>query len=341
MCDSAEKSCALGISAFLTRPNGNIVLFVDLGGDHEARCHRGNCRHLHNRIYTNRISGGYAGEGTYRRTGSAGHLDGFLCWRQVGYSWGKADTDQNTNATIVSFPGTVFNTITSPLAPFAGSSSPRLDGFIVGAQAGYNWQFNPRWVLGFETDIQHSAERGSGTFLDPFSTTVCTGAVFQPPGPAVCFATSPATGALAMNYTAEIDWFGTVRARLGYLVTDQLLLYATGGLAYGRVHVTAFATSAVSVLGGAPSVTTSPLGFISAKINVGWTVGGGIEGRFTYWLPPAWSWKLEYLYVDLGSLDTVIPLAGGPGFIGTFGTITTHTDFTDHIVRVGLNYKFN
>ena len=259
MCDSAEKSCALGISAFLTRPNGNIVLFVDLGGDHEARCHRGNCRHLHNRIYTNRISGGYAGEGTYRRTGSAGHLDGFLCWRQVGYSWGKADTDQNTNATIVSFPGTVFNTITSPLAPFAGSSSPRLDGFIVGAQAGYNWQFNPRWVLGFETDIQHSAERGSGTFLDPFSTTVCTGAVFQPPGPAVCFATSPATGALAMNYTAEIDWFGTVRARLGYLVTDQLLLYATGGLAYGRVHVTAFATSAVSVLGGAPSVTTSPL----------------------------------------------------------------------------------
>jgi hypothetical protein len=74
MCDSAEKSCALGISAFLTRPNGNIVLFVDLGGDHEARCHRGNCRHLHNRIYTNRISGGYAGEGTYRRTGSGRSL---------------------------------------------------------------------------------------------------------------------------------------------------------------------------------------------------------------------------------------------------------------------------
>ena len=115
-----------------------------------------------------------------------------------------------------------------------------------------------------------------------------------------------------MNYTAEIDWFGTVRARLGYLVTDQLLLYATGGLAYGRVHVTAFATSAVLVPAGVgdPRLTTSPLGFIAAKNNVGWTVGAGIEGRFTYWLPPAWSWKLEYLYVDLGSLDTVIPLAG-------------------------------
>jgi outer membrane immunogenic protein len=106
-----------------------------------------------------------------------------------------------------------------------------------------------------------------------------------------------------MNYTAEIDWFGTVRARLGYLVSDQLLLYATGGLAYGRVHVTAFATSAVLVPAGVgdPRLTTSPLGFIAAKNNVGWTVGAGIEGRFTYWLPPAWSWKLEYLYVDLGS----------------------------------------
>jgi outer membrane immunogenic protein len=78
---------------------------------------------------------------------------GFYVGGNVGYSWGKADTDQNTNATIVSFPGGVFSTITSPLAPFAHSSSPRLDGFIVGAQAGYNWQFNPRWVLGFETDI--------------------------------------------------------------------------------------------------------------------------------------------------------------------------------------------
>ena len=242
----------------------------------------------------------------------------------------------------MSFPGITTAITNPPLAPFAASSSPRLDGFIVGAQAGYNWQFNPRWVLGFETDIQHSAERGSGGFLDPFSTTACTLATFQPPGPAVCLGTNPATGILAMNYTAEIDWFGTVRARLGYLVTDQLLLYATGGLAYGRVHVTAFASSAVSLTGFGldPFVTTSPLGFITSKTNVGWTVGGGIEGRFTYWLPPAWSWKLEYLYVDLGSLDTVIPLAGTAG-VGTFGIITQHTDFIDHIVRVGLNYKFN
>jgi outer membrane immunogenic protein len=70
-----------------------------------------------------------------------------------------------------------------------------------------------------------------------------------------------------------------------------------------------------------------------------------MEGRFSYWLPPNWTWKLEYLYLDPGSLDTTMSfaMAGPPAnvLVGATGTINTHTHFTDNIVRVGLNYQFH
>jgi opacity protein-like surface antigen len=72
-----------------------------------------------------------------------------------------------------------------------------------------------------------------------------------------------------------------------------------------------------------------------------------MEGRFSYWLPPNWTWKLEYLYLDLGSLDTpatpfalTFPPPQNRVWSGS-ATISTHTHFTDNIVRVGLNYQFH
>ena len=60
-------------------------------------------------------------------------------------------------------------------------------------------------------------------------------------------------------------------------------------------------------------------------------------------LPAGCTWKVEYLYVDLGSLDIVspFPAAKPTQFVFPFtGPLTTHTRFTDNIVRVGLNYRF-
>jgi hypothetical protein len=53
----------------------------------------------------------------------------------------------------------------------------------------------------------------------------------------------------------------------------------------------------------------------ASKTNVGFSVGGGMEGRFSYWLPPNWTWKLEYLYLDLGSVNTA----------GSFALVPPHT----------------
>ena len=148
------------------------------------------------------------------------------------------------------------------------------------------------------------------------------------------------TGTVTTTYDARIDWFGTARGRIGFLVTDQLLLYATGGLAYCEVKLSGLSSVSASTGPNPIPISTASIAFSGSRTNVGWTVGGGIEGKFWGWLSPAWSLKLEYLYVDLGSLDTV----GGPtaiiGSVGSsVGAMSTHTHFTENIVRVGLNYK--
>jgi outer membrane immunogenic protein len=156
------------------------------------------------------------------------------------------------------------------------------------------------------------------------------------------------------GYEAKIEWFGTVRGRLGVLITDRVLLYGTGGLAYGQVKLSSNTLTNGAVIdlisGPNPFGPPNSAAFSTSKTNVGFSVGGGIEGIFSLWLPANWTWKLEYLYLDLGSLDTAASFATGlpGGLLGQEGfgspltmAITTHTHFTDNIVRVGLNYQFH
>jgi outer membrane immunogenic protein len=123
----------------------------------------------------------------------------------------------------------------------------------------------------------------------------------------------------------KLEWFGTVRARTGVLFTPTVLAYATGGLAYGSLK---------SDLTVATPAVANVLSHSSTR--AGWTVGAGVESK----LGGNWSAKLEYLYMDLGSVSrsfvTTIPAFGG-GFVG----LNTSSKFTDNILRVGLNYKFN
>jgi len=87
--------------------------------------------------------------------------------------------------------------------------------------------------------------------------------------------------------------------------------------------------------------------FSQSKTNIGFAVGTGLEGRLLNWLPPNWTWKLEYLYIDLGSLNTSTSLdappsgALGGAFTDLVGTANIHTHFTDNVLRVGLNYQFH
>jgi outer membrane immunogenic protein len=215
---------------------------------------------------------------------------GFYIGTNLGYSWGRGSTDGSVTTRSLAVVA-VFPTIVAPLTGRAN-----VNGFIGGGQLGYNWQ-QGSWVFGLEGDIQFSNERGSGD---------------------VCTATCPAGFVFTRDY--KLDWFGTARGRVGFLPAERILLYATGGLAYG---------------GFSGSSWTLPLNIGTwSHTQAGWTVGAGVEAA----LGSNWSIKFEYLYMDLGHVGGSSATVVVPGV--TSAAYLFNTKFTDSIARVGVNYKF-
>jgi outer membrane immunogenic protein len=140
-------------------------------------------------------------------------------------------------------------------------------GFAGGVQAGYNWQSGP-WVFGVEGDIQGTAANDT----------------FAP-------------------WKFSNPWFGTLRGRAGYAISN-VLFYGTGGLAFGEL-------------------TGQTFGLSESHTTAGWTAGLGAEVG----LAPHWSAKIEYLYVDLSSSQFVTVAGAQNGY--RFGTF-----------RAGVNYHF-
>ena len=132
-----------------------------------------------------------------------------------------------------------------------------------------------------------------------------------------------------MNAKANLDWLGTTRARLGFVATpdNRLMIYATGGVAYGggSSNFNAFDTQNNFFLSGSPSSS-----------RVGWTIGAGVEYAITNNI----TIKGEYLYYNLGSTSfTSSPT--GPFATAFPGVVaTTKYTFDGSIIRAGVNYKF-
>jgi outer membrane immunogenic protein len=240
---------------------------------------------------------------------------GWYAGVNVGGSFGNVKTDFNIAPITVG---------TSTVPGFASSNTEHPSGFMGGGQIGYNWQFSPIWVVGLEADFQGAVERDSNNLSAPFNAAVPV--VIN--GVPVCCVT--ATGTALTDYTTRIDWFGTVRGRIGYLWGNgQVLSYVTGGLAYGKVDLEG--TNTVSGLVGlTPFSVTHPFGH--SQVNTGWVVGYGTEGRLG---ATNWTWKIEGLYMDLGHLDD-----SDAAPVPTGGQVITNTHFTDWILRGGLNYQF-
>ena len=129
-------------------------------------------------------------------------------------------------------------------------------------------------------------------------------------------------GEADINYIAAgkgDSWIGSARLRAGYLVTPDTLLYGTGGLAFGEVNSDFFDLLTASA---PPGTFTRDDG-----VAFGWTIGAGVE----HWFSEKVSMKLEYLYTDLGEVDSVGEPDGGD-FI--------NTDFTSNTVRAGIALHF-
>ena len=174
------------------------------------------------------------------------------------------------------------------------------DGYFGGGQIGYNWQAG-NIVYGLETDIQ------GGSLKDDFACQL------------TCAPTVPALVA----YNQKMEWFGTVRGRLGYSIGSSLF-YATGGFAYGNVK-----TSLLGSAGG------TPIDQSFSRTKTGYAVGGGIESPFDLfgWFGKNWTSKTEYLFVDLGRANDSFTVGGT--------TVNFSTRAQEHMLRTGLNYHFN
>jgi len=157
------------------------------------------------------------------------------------------------------------------------------DGFIGGVHVGYNWQ-NGQFVYGAEADLEFATVDGGYRIAGPDGTDF------------------------------DMNWQASIRARIGYVPAERLLIYGTGGVAFGDLEYTYVQDDA----------TFESFG----STEVGWTVGVGAEYAFTDNLTA----RLEYRYTDFGDVSNLSTVAF-PGF-------TYDHDPQFHAVRMGVSYKF-
>ncbi len=193
---------------------------------------------------------------------------------QAGYAWGDS-----VGGDYVKTTGAV---------DVLGAVDPH--GFLGGLHVGYNYQFTNNIVLGAEGDINFANLKGSANPLH----------------------TGSGVGVPGNSATAEMDWNGSVRARVGYAI-DRFLPYMTGGVAFGRYKFT-------------PTyAATGPLP--GSRTQTGWTIGAGLE----YALSDHLTTRIEYRYTDFGSAKYDIP---------GFAAFETRVKLKTNDVRIGLTYKF-
>lgn len=268
---------------------------------------------------------------------------GFHVGLNAGGAWGNSASISRAGFPIYARPQSAATTIpvvTGVANGLTGAQSLQTSaGFIGGAQLGYDFQHGS-FVVGLETDFQGVAggEQSGGPTVRsyPYSYYSLSRGVYLDNNEITRLA-----GEKTLNY------IGTARAKVGYLVTPDLLIYATGGLAYGGVTLKS-ATDVIEI-----SELTDEFGIgRSAKSGTlaGWTAGGGIEWMFVQ----NWSAKVEYLYYDLGRVqmyggaayqtrNSVPPFGAGtpPGEVATVAGQNVSAQFNGNILRAGVNYHFD
>ena len=242
---------------------------------------------------------------------------GFYIGGQVGYGWGQNNVSFGDNF--------------GDYGAFSYSTS----GVIGGAHVGYNLQLS-QFVIGLEGDVDGTSLSKSYSGNLPFGTSLVGGG----------FLTAPLGGTVNVNVNHDIE--GSIRGRIGY-AWDRVLIYATGGVAFGGFN----GNVSGNFPGGVYGVAPIPVGIAAAAIplgtpfgpfggstsasttRVGWTVGGGIE----YAVTNNWSIRAEYRYTDFGH-STVYATSFYSPVLGASGAYFNR-NFNENRVQVGFSYKFD
>jgi outer membrane immunogenic protein len=214
--------------------------------------------------------------------------------------------------------------------------------FGAGLFGGYNMQ-SGMFVYGVEADANYTMDRSrsrsnatldaTGEYSDVGLTTTDTLA---------------ATGPLTTSQVSRLKWDGSLRLRAGVLAAPSMLVYATGGLAVGRISTSTGVNGVVTFLSqaGATQATHTFSGTTeNSKISMGWTLGAGVDYRLT----DAWTLRAEYRYTDFGRKTTTAsrtPVCAETqvGACTNLGvpaaTVSTSAREAFHAVKVGVAYQF-
>ena len=234
----------------------------------------------------------------------------------VGASLGGEQANASWTTTSISVDAPAFG---NPPATVDGSSPRRFSPSSgrYGGFAGYDYQFAPRWVAGIVLDAAY------------FDSTVTT--VGAPGCTISCILGVPGPGADISSVKAK--WDADVRGRLGYLVTPNVLLYGTGGIAFQNFsNSITCQTSLTDPLCGPTPVPASATA-TNNSTRTGWTAGVGVDAKIF----ENWMLRAEYRYSDFGTWSNSLLLVS-PGV--SVVTVATNLKINTHIAMIGIAYKF-
>ena len=222
---------------------------------------------------------------------------GFYIGANAGYAWG--------NNSVEFGPDAFYGAAAARRQAYPARSPEMPKGFVGGITYGSNYQFD-RLVIGIDSDFDFSNIKASQTFAGRFSAVPFTATASH-----------------------EIQWFSTTRARAGFLLSDNWLLYGTGGIATAKVEASAnntlnVAGACVVVAGGCPFGSAS-------KTMWGWAAGAGIE-----YASGPWQFRIEYLHYDLGTLNFVMR-----DLVAPVNVINASVHERGDMVRGAITYRFN
>jgi outer membrane immunogenic protein len=241
---------------------------------------------------------------------------GWYIGGEVGGKWVKDDWGTNCiqgGASQFDFcPSNIFTGAPDSSATFKTS------GVRAGVYLGAMTQIAPNWVVGIEGDYAFYKQSASVAGIVGCSTAACTA------NPISTFTTAGDS----TSVTNKDDF--SVRLRGGFLITPDIMLYGTGGLAFQRVEATMRCGSPN------PAVAISPACDIFSRSQTdgawlpGWTVGAGVEWK----LAQNWLLRGEYRYSDFGTWKP--DFFRGSGVIEVFPNVKV----TSQIATAGIAYKF-
>jgi outer membrane immunogenic protein len=244
---------------------------------------------------------------------------------------------------------------------FAGtmaSTVKKLDGFFLGAYAGAGWNQNTSFQTSvlkaptpyFTSTATINSVQTNGSSGTTFSVPVGGGqagilkrvqnVVYGVVADYGVFNFSPSYSINNVKYPSSTNtynfstqfsssWLFTTRGRLSYVFDEDLpLMYGFGGLAVSEIQVSNNFTDNTAALGVGNSV--------SQKTVAGFTFGGGVE----YLLSEHFLMNVEYLYVNLPSVNTIAYTSTTNSATYTVSPLETAVGLTANIMRVGVNYKF-